>query len=373
MNKLNIVLLKLLSTVGVGYFNQKLYTLKVNNAGELSWHESSGETVPRCLIVAREHYQEEQVAYPVESKKEVKNLVLLDQVEQDRALISSFVIYPSENGKTSVNQWVFDHSVPKAMCIIPESYLLTSGCEPYQAITSYHGQRRSYFTKTPTGVVSSVQGGLIADINSFAMASGVVLSNTLPPVEVTAKEHADVIGAQILPFLLKEAHHFIYKDSSQNSGLEKNSVPILLSSLLASAMYLGVSSGYLLWQEQKFDQAVENNRSSVNQAISVQNDFTRLTKELKQQREFIATQSLKTPFWEVVAPLFKQAKFRTLRYRNGRFVINGETNRATDLLDILNDSPLVTDAKFDTGVRKSRKKEVFIISFVLVQPSSSLE
>ncbi|CAH1552942.1 hypothetical protein [Vibrio rotiferianus] len=372
MSKINVALLKLLTTLGVGYFNKKLYLLKLDSSGNYSWELPQKGKMPNCVIVSREHYQESHTSYPVETRSEVKNLVALEQAESETNGATIHRIYAADNGKTSINSWLFDDVVPNAKLIIPESYFLSADLDFYQPIISSFSESLSYSTRTPNGVVSSLQGGLISDIESFAMASGVMLNQRLPAIRISREQHAEHIASKLIPFLFTDGKYFIYQDKTQNTGLEKNAVTMIGSALLIATLYLGLSSGYLLWKEQQLEQVIADNRYKVNNALSVQNRFTELANELALQQAFSSTQSVKTPFWQVVAPLFQHAKFRTLRYRNGRFVINGETSKATELLDIINSSPLVSDAKFDTAVRKSRNKEVFIISFVLVSPDATV-
>jgi hypothetical protein len=67
----------------------------------------------------------------------------------------------------------------------------------------------------------------------------------------------------------------------------------------------------------------------------------------------------------LLLPLFEQASFTQIQLVNHRFILRGQTQKATDILSLLTKMPNVQDATFDLPVSKNRLQERFTISFTL--------
>ncbi|MGI2156709.1 hypothetical protein [Shewanella baltica] len=362
MNKLEKMLAKLIAMAGVGYFERGLFRLQLDDQGAASWVDAESNFVPKILIVARAHYQEVTKTYPLDDRKEVIKLLKLETQTSDN---QQYVVYPSLDGRTSVNQWFFDSKLPSSKLMLPDSFVMGFERPLFTILISHFRQGVLYITRTPSGVVSASKGGLITSTPSFAMASGISLPSAADEDvshHVSDLQHAQMIIQSIPKLLMKYPLNFWVKNKTPNQWAQQLK-PALIATLITAGLYLAISSSYLGAQKLWLEAQIDNNREDVEQALSIQFDFNQLSAELEQQQAFIATQSLKTPFWQIIEPLMQMASFSSVSFRNGRFVLIGETLKATSLLETLIADPKVTDAKFDNQVQKSRKQETFTISF----------
>lgn len=362
MDKLKAIGQNALIALNIGYFDGNLYKLTLVN-GKPSWQPASQQQFkPWILIAGRAYYEEQAKAYPIDNRREVNKLVSLELEQREGD--SAFITFPPSDGKVSVNNWHFSPLLPQARIRVPESALLAWDAPMLAALTFQCQNQVLFAVNTPKGVVSSLRGGLIQDIDSFAIASGIALTPTSETETDSDKSHAENILDSLFKLLLRYPTAFVHSGSAQGDW-QTSLNRLLFGAALGGALYLSVSSGYLMFSEHRITSQLEQQREVVNQSLMVQNQYHQLLSELESQRSFIASQQSTTPFWLVIEPLMQHARFRSLKYRNGRYQINGETDKATDLIDMLNRSPMVKDAKFDTQIRKSRKKEVFLISFLI--------
>jgi len=362
MKNLKNVSKSILSLLGVGYCDTKLFRLECDKNGDLSWQEAPVGFKPKVLILSRNLYKESNKNYPIDNPSEVKKLVKLELSSVGG--VNQFTCYKPVDGKISTNKWHFDEIKSSAKIIIPESFLIGINLGYFTTVELKTNSSKSYIVRTPNGIISATQGGLITDVNSFSMASGVTSQSEGRLKSLSFNQMAELVGLNLPQILLKYGKEFYVKPSN-DTALQDLVKPLFVTIFSVLFLYLMLSSAYLVFQDWRITAKLENSSDEVNQALLIQNEYNKLTNTLVKQQSFIDTQSTKTPFWTVVEPLFQEARFRSIRFRNQRFVLNGETEQATRLLELLISNPMVEDAKFDNQVRKSRRNEVFIISFRL--------
>ncbi|WP_108947126.1 hypothetical protein [Shewanella halifaxensis] len=362
MKNLHNISNKVISLLGVGYYDGKLFRLVCAPDYKLLWQEADEDFRPSILILSRKLYTEYTDSYPLESQLEVNKLIALEL--QSKSGINQFITYKANDGRIASNKWHFEGVNIGAKVIIPETFLLGSNLAFFKAVEVIGNNSTSYIVNTPRGIISAVKGGLISSLNSFSMASGV--SETLGPdfTQVTFNQMAELVGKS-LPVLLAKNGKAFYVSQQKGGDFQQLAKPLFITASFVFILYLLLSSVYLEVEAWRVSTKLENGSAEVDEALSVQNEFNKLSAELSRQQLFIDTQSTKTPFWTVLEPLLQEARFRSIRYRNGRFVLNGETEQATRLLELLIANPNVDDAKFDNQIRKSRNSEVFLISFRL--------
>lgn len=375
MEKLKAVGQKALLALNIGYFDGGLYKL-TSESGKLSWQAVSQQQFrPWILIVGRAYYEEHAKAYPLESRREVSKLVALELEQRDGD--NAFMTYPARDGKVSVNIWHFDAMplpsqqdtpLPSAKIRVPESAVLAWRAPMLSALTFQCPSHRLFAVNTPKGVVSSQQGGLIQDLDSFAIASGIALGT---PAEQPDVSHADAAAQGLAALLFQNPTAFI-QTSGQQGDWQTNLNRLLVGAMLGAACYLGLSSAYLTFREYQINSQMEQQQEKVSQSLAIQNQYQQLIAQLDNQHRFIDTQQATVGFWQVLEPILQQASLRNVQYRNGRYQLNGEADKATEVIERLNQHPWVKDAKFDSQIIKSRKKEVFLISF-LIDPDAQEE
>ncbi|QLE86110.1 hypothetical protein FLM48_14160 [Shewanella sp. Scap07] len=360
MNRLKALSKKSLGLLGIGYLDTKLYRLVDIADGQFKWQEAPVNFKPNVLILSRQHYQESCKQYPIENKSEVKKLIRLELSANEGT--SQFVTYKAQDSKTASNQWMLSDVYLGAKFVLPESFLIGAKQPHFKVTELQNEESQFYIVNTPKGIISTVKGGLINNVNAFSMASGVSVDQTIN--SMSFEQFANFTAAELPQLLIQYGSQFFVKQDS-NLDVQDLVKPVFLTLGASLTLYLLIGSAYLELQSYRITSQIESNSSQVNRALNIQNEYNQLTEKLLRQQDFIESQAVKTSFWLVLEPLLQQAKFRTIRYRNDRYIINGETKQATKLLDMLIQDPLVTDAKFDSQIRKSRNNEVFTISFRL--------
>lgn len=370
MEKFKAMGQKALFALNIGYYDGHLYKL-VSEGGTPKWRSVSDKQFkPWILIVGRAYYEEQAKIYPIDNRREVSKLVSLE-LEQ-RSGDCTFMTFPVRDGKISANSWHFGSQsltqeqlslIRSAKIRIPESAILAWNAPLLSPVVYQCPNHRLFTVNTQKGVVSSLQGGLIQGLDSFAIASGIALTTSS---ERSSVDHVEAIVRGLPALLLNHPSAFIQTAQTQGDW-QTNLNRLVIGAMLGTACYLGLSSGYLMWREHQIDSQMAQQQAKVSQSLSIQSEYQQLVAQLEGQHSFIDSQQATTGFWQVLEPVLQKSRLRTIRYRNGRYQLNGEADKATEIIELLNLNPEVKDAKFDTQTRKSRKKEVFLISF-LIEP-----
>lgn len=373
MSKLQILGRRALVALRIGYFDGELHRLSLSGS-EFAWQpvQDNQTFTPNILVVGRAFYDESCQSYPIDNRKEVGKLLRLELETQTGR--SAAITYPAHEGKVSSNSWRFSDDVPNAKQIVPESVLLAWGLPSLVAKTVTTDNTELYFVRTVNGLVSSIKGGLISDINSFAVASGISLASVHhTQAESPADGHAQQI-AHALPKLF--AHYPTAFTSRQplDQDRQLNLLRLGVGAACGFVAYLAISSAYLSVTHYQLTEQIDAQRQSVNLSLDAQTRFNQINQQLKTVNQFIRSQqSARTPLWQVIEPLMQQAQIKVIRYRNDKYTLSGETQQATQLLELLSQSDLVSDAKFDRPVRQSRNSEVFSISFSINNPAAEVQ
>ncbi|KXI28153.1 hypothetical protein AX660_17375 [Paraglaciecola hydrolytica] len=134
------------------------------------------------------------------------------------------------------------------------------------------------------------------------------------------------------------------------------------------ALYISVSSAYLIVKTQLVSTSIEQNQSMANELINADKNLRKLATELKKLTVF--ERSSPRPI-SLLAKLPLDADvitFNRFQLVGNDLQIFGETkNSATDILDLLLKSNEFKDVKFTLPVSKSRDgKEIFVIEAKII-------
>lgn len=323
---------------------QKLTLTPVNKEHTKVW----------MLMVARRHYTELNRSYPLEKRSEVKKLIKLEYQGQ-RVF---YKIAKVDNGKTQVNIWVFDSQLPQALITLPESLLFSTLLSNNQ-ILKVNSQATLFVAKHKDIVSSQMAGALITNSQSFAMAIG--LSSDAKVNELVAEGRPIELLTALKRLGITDLSLFFALPSVNPSSYTIKKV--LLPASLIFVVYLLGSSAYLLGYKAYLQSQINNQSEGINTALDASADMDVQLERYQQIQRFMAKQKDVAAVWLVMSGIFPEAELSRFQLEQGRFVLAGQTARATSLLEKLNDHPYVEDARFDNPTRSSRGKEYFVISF----------
>jgi hypothetical protein len=342
----------------VGYYNGQYQQFSLDKKGDLVLQERPKTTKnPAIIIIARPFYRESSKQYPIENKGEVKKLLQLELQEQAN---SYFYNWGIKDNHSLVNIWHFNESVPEAFIRIPESLVIAFSANNHQ-ITLCQTDKPIFVSRSKPIIHSMAKAGHINSSTRFAMSAGITQAHPDKIIESRSIGYELAKGLKSLG--LSVLASFVQLPKSENRVLliKKAVVPF---AVLCSA-YLIVTSAYLTIKVSLLEPQLSQQGSQVNLALQQQSLFDRNIKRYQSLKSLLGSQHNTAPLWLVMLEVFPQAKFTNIGFINQRIVLRGETTKATSLLEQLTNNPLVDNAKFDFATRQIRKKEVFVISFIL--------
>lgn len=358
------------------YFNGNLYRfvldkdqklklqLVEHEVDDIENNESKTDKPLPLVIVARKFYNEQAKSYPIESKSELNKLLKLEFNEQP---LTKYHIWKKQEGQSLVNIWQFEKTVPVANILLPESLLLSLANEEQkiaeiEIIDKDKNNHTLFVGKDANGLIhSSLSSAGINSYQRFIMATGLThnQTNRKIPQDTLAEELSLGFNGniwRIIPhFILPPSEHYY------SQLLKKIMVPFSLVFVL----YLTTSSLYLVTKQYYLNQGLLGQTEQVEQAITQQQNFDNNLERYTTLQTFLIDKKNSASLWLIMQALFEHAQFTNIRIDNGRYILRGSTDRATDLLEIISQFSNVSDAKFDFPTRNNRGSETFVIGFVL--------
>lgn len=318
------------------------------------------DKIPAVLIVSREFYQEKITTYPIDNDTELAKLLDLEFSGTN----SAFKIIQKDNGQTKVNTWVFNEEVPTARLLIPESFLLSSLLETNQVAVCQKAESKLFISRFFDGTISSLSSRQITNVNLFSLSA-----------EINASDVAEISTEQYFVKIIDALSHISpHKFSPFFTKIQKSQwFDIIKFSAIPMvgifSVYLLLSSSWLTWRNWQLENQLAEQNQGVIEALAVQTRYDDASETLMNLEHFLSNQQAKSLLWLVLAKLLNEEESETritaIRFNDERFVILGETAKATDLLTSLLAMSEIKDPKFDFPVRKGKKSESFNISFLI--------
>jgi len=346
------------------YYDNGLYAFSSNTQSALELIPiDQNQSKSLLLIACRRYYTELSRSYPIENRSEVKKLVKLEYQGQK----VFYKIAKVDNGKTQVNIWVFSAQLPQAFLTLPES-LLFSTLLTNNDILKVNGQHSPLFVAKHNEVVSSqLAGALITNPQSFAMAIG--LPGNAKVNELTPEARVSALLTSLKALSIADLSLFFTLPPVKPTSHTIKTA--LLPSVVLFVMYMFGSSAYLLVYKAYLQSQIEQQTDGINTALDISANMEAQLARYTVTRKFMSKQKDVAAVWLVMVELFPEAEFSRFQLEQGRFVLAGQVERATTLLEQLNAHPFVKEARFDNPTRNSRGKEYFVISFTVKSLKSS--
>jgi hypothetical protein len=310
---------------------------------------------PIVTIFSRNQYSENLKSVPIEDKKQALQFLKL---EQSSDINSTSRITITEDGNTYYNTWKFEDVGFNASFFIPETVILAIRNDKHDVITTVKSEPKLYTSSSRLGINSSYETIFIKNETNFKAAIG------LGTVNSTALEseyiHTHLVKSM---FKLPLATWGLF---FQRKSINELKLPIIDSLKIISYLfcaYLLTSSLLLVGQSFYLERALSKQTSAVSEALTLQQALDSKVRKYEAFSNIEAQFRSHSDFLLILSELFSNVEFTNLRFQNERYVLRGKTNKATDILQKLIKTGVIDDAKFDFPTRKSRDKEVFVISF----------
>jgi len=342
----------------VGYFDGEYYTFNYEGGEIVLKPVEQAEYRRLITIVSRKHYQESSEVIPVIGRAEINKALAL---KKDSGSLAFYQIRQTDNHNSYVNYWKYTKADLKGTILLPETLLLGSKDLNKNVIHVKQHNKSIYVTEFNKQIFSAQKSLILSSSKQFLMSIGAPPKSEL----VVETEYPTVLASGLRKSFFSAV--FTFMPSISFTRIFEVLKPSFLLISGALSLYLLISSGYLLVKSQLLERDIESLSSTANTAIANRNSFEQKNKQLAVFNERLAAINSVSKFWLAIEATFSLARYSNIRFIDGRFVLRGKTEKATQIIDMLTTSSYVKDVKFDNPVRKQRNEESFVISFILVE------
>lgn len=356
----------------VSYWHQGLHAFRSSN-GNYQLALDKAEQPGRIIIISRLHYQEFVQHYPVAGLSELKQVLKTEFQHRNNVI---HYIAPLDGQRRAVCSIVIADDIVsqfKHNCIlIPETLLLWQAIKADKSVTQPRVYQATAFTGyflycADTVPVSQRINSFCADFPAFVLNNGI---SDLARCEIVPdNQYANRLVkalATTLPMLPRLA-------LLRRPSLSAVKLPLKAMAFTAGAIvlvYMLLVAGYYQYSLQQRQADIAELGSEINQLLDtqqqLQNTQTQADKLLQQQ----AGKNYSAHLWQVLIPLLENdssLSLQNIATENSRIILRGQASKATAVLTELQASELVSDARFDTSVRRQRDKDIFVISMLMTQ------
>ncbi|NWL15267.1 hypothetical protein FHG08_05930 [Pseudoalteromonas sp. Scap03] len=341
----------------VGYYDGNFYQFVYTEQEGLTLEPIKNKKKPKILIISCGSYAEEHMSLPVVDKKELRQLLKL-QTEVNQATL----VCEIQSDKSIVNRWQLPDFKYHPFFIIPESVLITKKCRESEALVVEEGVNSTIFALIGKVTYSGQLKGVINTAKRFAMSVGMQLETT---TTLSQKGKLARFESGIKQLTFKELVAF----TSLKAKADKSKLLVSLSlpAVAIVSAYLLVSSLFLILKTEYLDYQTSTIEQQLGELLRLQSEVEEQQASYLSYIEILNNQTDYTGLLVSLIPVFEQVRLTSVIYENGRYIVRGEIEKASDFLDLIAAEPNVDDAKFDFAVIKSRARERFVISFKLAE------
>jgi hypothetical protein len=341
----------------LGYFSDGMQKFVKSGQGEGSISlQSVDQFKPLILIVARRHYTELNRSYPLENRSEVKKLINLEYAGQRLY----YKLAKAENGKILVNIWLIKSVVPDAWLTLPESFIL-SARSTLGRVLQLNTSPSQFMTKQNQLIHSQIGNQLINNANNFAMSVGIPGSFELEKIEPAVLPQMLLQNLKCTP----TNELFLFFSMPSLNLTKQNFNSIIAPSVALGIIYLVLSSVYVGAHKYYLESQIAQQSEEINVALDANSQMQQQTESYQKLQKFMASQLDIAAVWYVFADVVNDVQLSRFDLIQGRFVLAGQTDRATSLLEKISNNAHVKEARFDNPTRTSKNKEFFVISFTV--------
>ena len=363
-------------------FNQKaadavlsFETIKAS-ANQDSQSESKEETVTsvnahlhkgKIAILSRNCYREQLQWYPIAKKSDVVKLVKL-QVQNSPSQVL-FIVGTTINGKTPVTYYYLNeltHGL-KAWLLIPETSLLGHGLSS-DSLLSYQTVNPCntvFVSNSVAGIVSALQGGIIQNLEQFALSQGVTAQHK---VHLSAQEHILSLKARLKHLYQLPLNGLVNRAALSFDASSTVLYRMALPGLVVITLYLVLAAQV---SEFKADSTKQELRAATKEANQVLNQYQDINEMIDRYGQLAENRPQSTQLlsvWKILAPMYELGViFSDVQQQQQTVTLRFTAESASQALQQLIKQAGVTNAKFVGSVRRQRNMDAATVQFELLQ------
>ncbi|WP_031571207.1 PilN domain-containing protein [Rheinheimera texasensis] len=348
------------SSLNLSALRARLYQWLLTNKVAALPADLQQVTTP-VVILPRYSYRELHKDYPIEQQRELKKVLA---VEYESTPFIRHVFAEPAHGKTPVSSYLPDQSVitalPHNAVLLPETYLLGLALLPGQAAEVQIAGRAPFFIANILGQISSLQrSALCADIAAFLLYVG--LPDDAEVLHIEAEQYSRLLQKGFHCLQVTDFFNFWQSGLKQTAAF--NWRPPALAAAVTVASYAALSSAWLMYQVSASQAQAESLGAELNEVLAIQQDINRMAAVSSQLQQSFQANASSAQLWSVVLDMQANGdSLQAVSMKGAKLELRGTSDKATDTLQRLVASPLLSNAQFNSPVTKQRKQEAFAIA-----------
>ncbi|MCU7975900.1 hypothetical protein L5M43_11620 [Shewanella sp. SW36] len=356
----------------VVYADKVLFSIALDDQGvdfhkNTIWHECESSTA-KIAILSRACYREQLQWYPITKRSDVLNLVRLQLVNANCVVLH--VIGNVVNGKTPVTYYYLDN-LPDGIqpwLFLPETLLLAQQLKQGELLSypSVDNSRTLFVANAIGGVVSAFKGGMIQSSLQFALSQGLTITQDR---DLTGHEMRALLLTQLYKFYQLPLTGLVNRHNFDSQTTLKKLASMALPAVLVVTLYLVVTEKAANLMVESNAHELAQARVEANNILKQRQDILDMSSRFQLLDKYLPENGQLLKLWQVLAPLYKAGvTFQTIQTTQGKVVLRIETDSASKVLGLLISQPGVSEAQFDSAVRRQGNIDSATISFTL-QPN----
>jgi len=331
-----------------------------SNAGWVA--RSSTLASPRIVVLSRQFYREFSKDYPVSSKADLaavlanefigKQVFHLSQPLPEQGFrVTSYEVLPA-----ALQQ------LQRYCLLLPESWLIQQAATKDQLLQISQHWGRYFVFRHGNRAGSQLTSALCADTESVLHIQG--LPEDLPVRLCDEPQSRELLWHGLTQQFSAQLWQFGCAGQGQAKTLPWRWLATGAAAVLI--VYFAAAALFIDYQQRQTEAEVAAMGPEVQQLLDQQNDAETLKSQLTELSAQLTTVQPIFPLWQMVEQLLSQhIQVRSLQVNMRKVEISGLAERATDVLQMLKNTPGVTQVEFSAPTRRDQGLDLFSISLQL--------
>jgi len=344
----------------IAYYHENLFLLA---ASEFKVTDKS----KKVIIVSRRNYNEKWQTYPSVSLKELKDILKLQKETSNSLIIESFSKNEQQEGY-DVKTITFSEKLTDEFSkhiLIPETELINHYYKDQKVVIEAQTPAGNlFYSKVEGKTKSAYKQGLVSSLESFCLSIGV--HSDVAKVSLTQDDYASLLNEAILntPFLnLYKTAAFDFKSSVDYKLLHS----LYYGPLISAGIFIAGVNAFYMYKANSLETTLLSYQGGVSELLEQKQkiDLDKLYVEQVLQ-EFELYPNVHS-HWDIAYKAISEGMdIQEFSGSKSNVTLRGFADSASSILAVISELPMVESAQFSGPVRKSGKRDYFIMELKVV-------
>lgn len=323
----------------------------------------------KVVIVARKYYSEGWKSYPSINIKELKALLKL---QKNVASVTTQLQTYSKNNQNEgfdVKTINFDEQVIerfKRCILIPETELLAHHFINERSVAEMLTPAGAlFYTKVEGKTQSAYKQGLMSSVERFCLSIGV--SHTVNIKQITQAQYATVLWDTLKGFPLSKVHKIAAFDLNANLNY-KALHSLYLAPLACATIFILATNGYYMYKASSLEKEQLSYQSDVNELLTKKQNIDIAKLYVEQVTNELSKYPNVHSHWDIAYQAINEGMdIQQFSGKQYDIRMRGFAMSASKVLTEVSALTQLANAEFNGAVRKSGKRDYFIMDLKLVE------